>query len=65
MGDQPDARQLPTQTQTNIHALSEIRTHDPSVRAEKAFHDLDRAATAIGPHVYKPEKSATSSLMLL
>jgi hypothetical protein len=34
-GDQPVARQLPThrttQTQANIHALSGIRTHDPSV----------------------------------
>jgi hypothetical protein len=39
MGDQPVARPLPahrtTQTQnkrTNIHALSGIRNHDPSVR---------------------------------
>jgi hypothetical protein len=36
MGDQPVARTLPIQTQnklqTNIHALSRIRTHDPSVR---------------------------------
>jgi hypothetical protein len=38
-GDQPVARPLPThnntnteETPTNIHALSEIRTHDPSVR---------------------------------
>jgi hypothetical protein len=31
----------------NIHALSGIRTHDPSVRA-KTVHALDRAATATG-----------------
>jgi hypothetical protein len=31
-GDQPIAKPLPTQTQTNIHALSGIRTHDPRVR---------------------------------
>jgi hypothetical protein len=35
MGDQPVARPLPLQTQTNIHALSGIRTHDPSVRASE------------------------------
>jgi hypothetical protein len=38
-GDQPVARQLPThittQAQNNIHALSVIRTHDPSVRASE------------------------------
>jgi hypothetical protein len=40
--DQPDTRPLPTQdntnteyTQTNINALSRIRTHDPSVRASE------------------------------
>jgi hypothetical protein len=32
---------------TDIHASSEIRTHDPSVRA-KTVHALDRAATVIG-----------------
>jgi hypothetical protein len=42
MGDQPFARPLPTHRttkhrinahNTDIHALSEVRTHDPSVRA--------------------------------
>jgi hypothetical protein len=32
-GDRPDARPLPTQDNTHIHASSGIRTHDPSVRA--------------------------------
>jgi hypothetical protein len=32
-GDQAVARPLHVQTQTNIHALSGIQTHDPSVRA--------------------------------
>jgi hypothetical protein len=42
MGDQPIARSLPTQDNTNtekmqtdIHALSGIRTHDPSAQASK------------------------------
>jgi hypothetical protein len=36
-GDQPVARRLPTQdnTNTNIHDLSSIRTHDPSVSASE------------------------------
>jgi hypothetical protein len=33
---------------SNIHALSGIRTHDPSVRA-KTVHAVDRAATVTGP----------------
>jgi hypothetical protein len=33
MGDEPVARPLPIKTQTNIHAFSGIRMHDPSVRA--------------------------------
>jgi hypothetical protein len=33
MGDQPIARPLPIQTQTNIHTLSGIWTHCPRVRA--------------------------------
>jgi hypothetical protein len=49
-GDQPDARPLPTtnteKTQTNIHALSGIRT--PAFERAKTVHALDRAATAIG-----------------
>jgi hypothetical protein len=51
-GDQPVARPLPThmttETQnkpTDIHALSGIRTHDPSVRASEDRSGLDRAAT--------------------
>jgi hypothetical protein len=44
MGDQPVARLIPThkttqtenkRTQTDIHALSRIRTHDPSVQASQ------------------------------
>jgi hypothetical protein len=38
--DQPDARPVPTLTQTNIHALSGIRTYDPSVRASEDFSCL-------------------------
>jgi hypothetical protein len=33
---------------TNVHALTGIRTHDPSVRVAEAVHDLNRAATVIG-----------------
>jgi hypothetical protein len=48
-GAQPHARPLPpvemtTQTRTNIHDLSGIRTHDPSIQAARA-HDLDPTAT--------------------
>jgi hypothetical protein len=32
---------------TDIHALSWIRTHDPSVRANEDVHTLNRAATVI------------------
>jgi hypothetical protein len=56
--DQPIARPLPkhraTQTQNkhihtpNIHALSGIRTHVPSVLASKISYALDRAATVTG-----------------
>jgi hypothetical protein len=37
MGDQPVARPLPTTNRinTDIHALSEIRTREPSVRADE------------------------------
>jgi hypothetical protein len=38
------------------HVLSEIRTHDASVRA-KTVHSLDRAATEIGPIYYTAPKS--------
>jgi hypothetical protein len=31
----------------DIHALSGIRTHDPSVRASEVVHALDRAAAII------------------
>jgi hypothetical protein len=37
-------------TYTDIHVLSGIRSHDPSVRA-KTVHALDRAATVIGVHL--------------
>jgi hypothetical protein len=33
---------------TNIHALSGIRTHDPSVRASEDSYGLDRSATVTG-----------------
>jgi hypothetical protein len=54
-GDQPVAGLLPAHTgqqkhrinHTDIHASSEIRTHDPSVRANKV-HALDRATTVTG-----------------
>jgi hypothetical protein len=45
MGDRPVAMLLPN---TNIHALSGIRTHDPRVREGEAIYALDRAATVIG-----------------
>jgi hypothetical protein len=45
--DQPIAKPLPN-TNTDIHASSGIRTHDPSVREGKRVHALDRAATVIG-----------------
>jgi hypothetical protein len=35
-------------SQTNIHAMSGIRTHDPSFEQMKIFHALDRAAIVIG-----------------
>jgi hypothetical protein len=55
MSDQPVARPLPTQdnttqhrnTRTNIHALSGIRTHDPSNQPAKT-HTSDRTATVTG-----------------
>jgi hypothetical protein len=34
--------------QTNIHALSGIRNHDPAFERAKTVHALDRAATVIG-----------------
>jgi hypothetical protein len=54
MSDQPVAETLPDNTQhsqeTDIHALGEIRTRNPSKWAA-ADPRLDRAATGIG-HVY-------------
>jgi hypothetical protein len=54
-GDQPVARPIlthrTTQTQsahTEIHALSWIRTQDPSVRGAKRVYVLNRAVTMIG-----------------
>jgi hypothetical protein len=48
MSDQPVARPLRAQDNTNIHALSGIRNHDPSVRASDDSSCLYRAATLIG-----------------
>jgi hypothetical protein len=40
-------------TNTDIHAQSGIRTHDPCVRAsDKTIHGLDRAATVMA-HIYQ------------
>jgi hypothetical protein len=55
-GDQPVARPIPANNNTNtinaqntdIHVLSGIRTHDPSVRAGEEVYALDRTATMIG-----------------
>jgi hypothetical protein len=50
MSDQPVAevstyiRQHNTETKINMHASSEIRTHDPSNQVTKTYA-LDRAAT--------------------
>jgi hypothetical protein len=50
----PLPKHMPTQTQNqhihtpNIHALSGIRTHDPSVRASEDIHALERSATVTG-----------------
>jgi hypothetical protein len=49
--DQSVARPLPTQTEymhTDIHALSGIRTHDPSDRASEDSSCLRPVATTIG-----------------
>jgi hypothetical protein len=35
----------------DIHALSGIRTQDPSVRERETFHAVDRAATVIGQRI--------------
>jgi hypothetical protein len=53
-------------TKTNIHALSGIRTHDPSHQATKTYF-LDRAATGNGhcrgnDHVLSDYVSGTISL---
>jgi hypothetical protein len=36
------------ETQTDIHVLSGIRTHDPYVRIGEDIYALDRAAAVIG-----------------
>jgi hypothetical protein len=50
--DQPVSRPLPTHstthTHTDIHALSGIRTHDPSVRASEDSSCLRPRGTVIG-----------------
>jgi hypothetical protein len=55
------------QTHTDSHASSEIRTHDPSVWADRAktVHAVDRAATVIGTkRYYIPEKSIKQQYIL-
>jgi hypothetical protein len=54
-GNQPVARQLPTQdninteqTQTDIHALSGIQPTIPAFEQTKTVHVLDHMATVIG-----------------
>jgi hypothetical protein len=69
MSDQPDARPLPkhrtTQTQNkhihtlNIHALNEIQTHDPSVRASEDSSCLRRRGYC-GSHVSKNESGTVA-----
>jgi hypothetical protein len=61
MGDQPFARPLPTQdntntehTQTNIHALSGVRTHDPSIRAGENSSCLRKRCHSDRDHLYTP-----------
>jgi hypothetical protein len=44
---------------TNIHALSGIRTHDPSVRARKTVHALDCTATVTGSQLRTALKDKT------
>jgi hypothetical protein len=51
MGDQPIARPLPIQTQTNIYALSGIRTQDPSIRAGEDSSCLRPRGHLIGCHL--------------
>jgi hypothetical protein len=49
--DQPVARPLPKQTrnkQTNTHSLSEVRTHDPSVRVDEDSSCLRTRGPVIG-----------------
>jgi hypothetical protein len=72
MSDQPVARPLPTQdniTQkdANIHALSGIRTHDPSNQPAKT-HASDRTATVTGKIMEEApviQGNSTFSLKLL
>jgi hypothetical protein len=60
-GDQHVSRPLPTHRKhkrrinarnTDIHAFSGIRTHDPSVRVRETVHALGRAVTAIIVIIY-------------
>jgi hypothetical protein len=46
---------------TDIHALSGIQSHDPSVRARESVHALDRAATVIGFSCHYQRKTLFST----
>jgi hypothetical protein len=47
-GDQPVAKPLPTQTQTEINALSGLEPTIPVFEREETFHALGRTANMIG-----------------
>jgi hypothetical protein len=53
-----------TNTYTDIHALSGIRIHDPSVRA-KTIHALHRGATVIGSYLVNKLKKKEGSLTFI
>jgi hypothetical protein len=50
---------------TDIHALSGIRTHDPSFRAIDEVHASDSAVTKIGPLCFTPTYSTTVGIFLV
>jgi hypothetical protein len=45
-----DRKTQHTRTKTNVHAVTEIRTHDPSIQETKT-QALDSSATPPGPSV--------------
>jgi hypothetical protein len=47
MSDKPVTRQHRINSHTDVHALSEIRTHDPEFEQLKTVHALDHVATVI------------------